>query len=1084
MLTLLYGPDRVELTGEIFREINEAAVCGEQGQVLIVPDQFSHEAERRLCTVGGDTISRYAEVLSLSRLSDRLASIYGGAARAYLDKGGQMLSMALAAEQISSRIKYFAAVLRKPEFLVDLVRIVGEFESYCLKPDMLLEASKQVDGQFSMKLEELGLLYEAYMAVCSNVAADPADKLERLCSDLAEHDWADGRTVYVDGFSDFTGAELRVLDRLICCCRRVIMTVPGGPAGSLLERKAEEQMLLLRHLAQQVECPVFASFVPYGNSRNERITKFAERLFRSSPVEAEVYDAVSLITYQSVEEECQGAVLRVKELLSQGAMCRDISVACSDLARYEASLRAAFRTADLPIYFAGEVDILSHPTVGAILNSLFAAIGAMEYEDVSLYLKSGLPCFDRDRCDRLDNYAYLWNLRGTQWEKIWTLHPQGFAEVWTDSDREILCQLNADKDIVLKPLLSLRKSMQQAADTGEMVLAVYEFLETLDIRKRLENRANDYAANGNGQSAHELLQIYDTLITALEQIWVTIGKTRRTAEDFGRLYQILLTRYRVATIPAGLDQVHISDLPDLRHRHTKHLLVLGADDGYFPAYKTGEGLLTEEERKQLSNHGLSMAPSRADQIDLEVAKIYHALVAAQTSIRISCSGEQPSWLFQRAVSLTTDSVQAGERNICLDLSALAATRLRERDETVLAVPHLREVEDALRKKSEYVFDPLEEGTVRSLYGSPVMLSPSKIDQYAACRFGYFMNYGLKAKPRKQASLDQPAFGTFVHAVMEHTVEQVRDLGGFRVVEKDRVLQIATDEICRYAEEFFPEQAERETYLFRRSQTEVLEIVEDIWEELRNSLFQPEYCELQFAKDGMLPLISIQAKNTDCLITGTIDRVDLYETRDRTYVRVVDYKTGRKEFDYTDILNGAGLQMLVYLFALREFGGEYLNLGQLEPAGVLYLPARKEYPLTEPMPEDVVVAKEHQEKRKRKGLIRCEEHLLAAMEADPYSPRYMPYKYGKNGFSGDLADQRQMILLERHVLRSVENMADQMIGGSVVPNPVVRGQHTPCRYCDYKTVCHKDMGTQEPKVLAETPAKMFWEKLEQEELANG
>ena len=99
MLTLLYGPDRAELTGEVFREINEAAVCGEQGQVLIVPDQFSHEAERRLCAVGGDTISRYAEVLSLSRLSDRLASIYGGAARAYLDKGGQMLSMALAAEQ-------------------------------------------------------------------------------------------------------------------------------------------------------------------------------------------------------------------------------------------------------------------------------------------------------------------------------------------------------------------------------------------------------------------------------------------------------------------------------------------------------------------------------------------------------------------------------------------------------------------------------------------------------------------------------------------------------------------------------------------------------------------------------------------------------------------------------------------------------------------------------------------------------------------------------------------------------------------------------------------------------------------------
>ena len=78
----------------------------------------------------------------------------------------------------------------------------------------------------------------------------------------------------------------------------------------------------------------------------------------------------------------------------------------------------------------------------------------------------------------------------------------------------------------------------------------------------------------------------------------------------------------------------------------------------------------------------------------------------------------------------------------------------------------------------------------------------------------------------------------------------------------------------------------------------------------------------------------------------------------------------------------------------------------------------------------------------------------------------------------------LILLERHVLRSVGEVADQIVSGDVLPNPVVRGQHTPCRYCDYRTVCHKDLGTQNPRVLAETPAKLFWEKLEQEEQKHG
>ena len=450
---------------------------------------------------------------------------------------------------------------------------------------------------------------------------------------------------------------------------------------------------------------------------------------------------------------------------------------------------------------------------------------------------------------------------------------------------------------------------------------------------------------------------------------------------------------------------------------------------------------------------------------------------------MSYAGEQPAWLFRRACELV-ESSGGDDREIVLDIGSLAARRLRNEDHTALHIPGLADVEQVLRKHRAYDFSALDEQTVRKLYGSPIALSPSKIDQYAACRFEYFLQYGLKAKTRKQAKLDQPAFGTFVHAVLEHTVLRVKAAGGFHVVDRETLLQITLEEIQAYADEFFPEQAEREAYLFRRSQAEILDIAEDLWEELRSSLFVPEYCELKFAKDSLLPLIVIQGEKTDCQITGTIDRVDLYPYGDKTYVRVVDYKTGSKDFDFTDILNGAGLQMLIYLFALREFGGEYLQKGSLEPAGVLYLPAKKDYPLTGPMPEDQLVQKEHRENRKRKGLIRSDPHLLAAMEENPEEPRFMPYKAGKNGFTGNLADHRQMVLLERHVLRTVERMADQILSGVVAPDPVVRGQHTACRYCDYRSVCHKDLGTQEPRILAETSAKLFWEKLEQEEANHG
>ena len=49
---------------ELLARICENAAHGVAGQILIVPEQYSHETERALCECGGDTISRYAEVLS------------------------------------------------------------------------------------------------------------------------------------------------------------------------------------------------------------------------------------------------------------------------------------------------------------------------------------------------------------------------------------------------------------------------------------------------------------------------------------------------------------------------------------------------------------------------------------------------------------------------------------------------------------------------------------------------------------------------------------------------------------------------------------------------------------------------------------------------------------------------------------------------------------------------------------------------------------------------------------------------------------------------------------------------------------
>jgi ATP-dependent helicase/nuclease subunit B len=1084
MLHLLTGSDRVALSARLLDMVCQAAARGEEGQILIVPEQFSHEAERRLCAVGGPTISRYAEVLSMSRLADRVAAVHGGAARSYLDKGGRLLAMALAAEHAAPRIRLFAAGLRRPEFLTNVMTMIEEFAGYCLRPEDLLHAAQTMEGQFAQKLEELALLYESYLSVCSAGSADPGEKLTRLADSLADSGWAAGKTFYVEGFSDFTGAELAVLTQLMMESRGLWVVLTTGKSESAVSRPIRETVRQLRALAESYRVEVETQTATEVFNRDQTVQQVLDGLFASTTVAAEPADTVRLRGFDSVEEECRHAALHVMRLAADGCRFRDIHVACTDTALYEAPLRAAFSAADLPFYFSGETDILGKPLLGAILTALTAATGSLDYEEASMYIKSGLPMQERDRCDRLDCYAYTWNLRGSQWERPLEFHPQGFGLPWTDDDRKALQALEADRAAVMSPLLSLRWALRAAANTGDMVLALHEFLESLQLRQRLEEQAAGHSAAGRGQLAQELAQLYEILCTSLEQCYLILGRTVRTPEDFCKLYRLLLTQYRVGTIPAGLDQIHISSVADLRQRCTPHLLLLGASDGSFPSYRTGEGLLTEDERRRLLAKGISMAPSRADQMDREMSAIHSALSAAEKSLWMSYSGDQPAWLFRKAEAICPWATAYPRQAAILDLPTLAACRVRANVAEKTADPDLDAMEQALRQLRDYEFTSLSEETVHGLYGRQIYLSASRIDKYAACRFSFFLSYGLKAKPRRKAELDPSAYGTLVHEVMEKTVRRIMQLGGFHTVSEETLLQIALEEIDDYAARNFPEQAVRATYLFRRSRVEILAVVKDLGEELRQSLFRPESVELDFKVGGTMPPIEIQGKKASCRISGFVDRVDLYEKDGRCFVRVVDYKTGHKDFDYTDILNGAGLQMLIYLFALRQYGGEYYGKPPLEPAGVLYLPARRDLILTPPMPDDALVAEKHAEARRRKGLILDNTDVLAAMEANPDEPRYMPYKQSKSGLTGDLASEDQMILLEHHVLRTLANMTDSIASGEVTPDPTVRGMYTPCRYCDYGTVCHPDLCSHAQRVLASTQRDLFWQKLEEEENRHG
>ena len=544
MLTVRYGPDRRENT----RCALEALCALPEGSrgVLIVPEQDSHDAEWALCQHGGDSISRRAEVLSFTRLATRVFSVTGGAAAPVLDQSGRMIAMAGALELLRPRLRLYGAHIAKPEFLEQLLQVVDEFHAYGLDAAAVRRAKAELSEPLSAKLEELCLILELYDTVCSRSSMDPSMRLDRLRDALWESDWAEGVHVVVDGFSDFTAQELSVLEVLarkaadltvwLCCDSlrggQSVFAVPRATAHALRDL-AGRAGLRFRDAAQP------------GKRREGALAHLAQSLFasRPEPWPAQTEDVI-LLDAADAHEACSLALARIQALIRGGSRWREIGLAYTDASVYEPLLEAMLDRYRMPAYFSGTRDLLRHGLIRAVVYALEAAACGMEAESVCEYLRSGCAPVTRDDADRIENYAFIWNLRGSRWDTPFHQIPTGpSSDPPTPEALEAMLEpLNRAREAAVLPLLRLRDALRSAANTAEQVEALERFLEQLGLEKTLETQAQREASEGRIRQARELTQLYELLLSTMEQIYGVVGDSVRTPEEFCRLFRAAAAR--------------------------------------------------------------------------------------------------------------------------------------------------------------------------------------------------------------------------------------------------------------------------------------------------------------------------------------------------------------------------------------------------------------------------------------------------------------------------------------------------------------------------------------------------------------
>ena len=1078
MLTLLTGPDRLSGMHAVVEEICREAEDGVSDQILIVPEQASFDAERMLCAMGGDKISRFAEVLSFTRLATRVFSIYGGVSEEYLDEGGRLLCLYLAAEQVKTQIKYFASHLLRPEFLSQLGKMLEEFMTYCASPQQLFEAASQMTGQQAQKLTELALLYESYLSVCKTGRADPVTRMTRLAQALLQEEYCAGKRFYLCGFSDFTGVQLEILDAILPQADVTVFLCAQARDDSVFAA-GEQTVKTLSRMAARRNAAVRREKLAARTNRPEALEFWLEHALENGQERLSIAaPEVSVAQTKTCAQACELAAGVVQKLTAGGARWREIAVACTS-EPYLQTLSPMLARAGIGAYYAGTVDILQKPLLQAVLSAMQAANRFLP-EDVLQYLKSGFSPLEMDACDRLERYAYFWNIRGGQWLSEWTRHPDGFGQEWNDDVKNRLFELNVWREGAIAPLRTLHNAWLSGRTVSERLTALRTFLEQTHFPENALEQTDALYREGSTQAAQENEQLYDILITAMEQAELVLGAQEFELERFLQMFRMLLGSYQVGSIPATLDQVQVGGLDAMRSGEAEHLLVLGADDGALPALSEPESLLSDLERQTLSRLGVNLSPSSEPRLERELGRTQLALQSAKKSVLLISGSEQPSYLLARTKELLPGckTLDAKEISFVPDERSFAAAAIRAEADWPMD-PAALQARRELEEKLGFSFTGLTKQTVQGLYGRKLSLSASRLDKFAACRYSFFLRYGLKCEPWRQASFDAPVFGTFAHYVLECTVRDVMEKGGFQTLSEAQVSEIAGTHMDAYEEQFMRQDAQdggRTDYLFRRNREEVSKIVSNVAEELRTSRFVPCDEELAFSKDGKLPPVLVETPDGQAVLSGFVDRVDILDDGKSRYFRVIDYKTGRKDFDYTDLLCGQGLQMLLYLFAIERAKGGHIAAGRT-PAGVLYVPGRVDMERLEPGGTAEELQKVRQKNLVRKGLLLQDEAVLQAMEPGD-SPKFLPYQVKKGELTGSLATREQFRLLEQFVSESLREQAAQIFSGAVAPNPIVRGpKESSCKYCDFKSACHFDACPAETRWRKKVKAEEFWAELE-------
>ena len=1058
---------------------------------IITPEQFSYAAEKRLLEKFKNEAVINAEVLSFNRMAYRVEQEQGKSNKKHLSKSGKAMIIYKILSKYKNELKFLG---KTDENIQMIATALTEFKKHMVSSEDLSKVyDKTQDEYLKLKIKDMNLIYKEFEKQLDNKYMDENDSLNLLAGMLENIDTFKDTVIYIDEFTGFTKQEYEIIKILLKQAKQVTVCITTDNLD-LIEKtqdtdvfysnKQTADKILYIARSNNIECEKTVFLSDIHRFRNDELIHIEKNIYENLYTKYDKnVENIKLFLANNAYSEIENVAKNIINLVkNNNYRYKDIIVIAKNLESYSSLINVIFNKYNIPVFIDEKKDVNQNMFIKYIVSILEIFSKNWSYESIFNYIKTGFLDINEEDIYELENYCLKWGINRNKWYD---------AEWNYGEDKEKIEKMeNLRKNIVM-PLLELKNNLAYRKTVKEISENLYNYLINNGINKKIENMKQDFENQNNIELATEQELTWNIIVDILNEIVEIFGDEKISFENYNKLLKIGLNASSLGRIPTTQDEVIVGDVLRSKKPNVKAIFIINVNDGIYPSVNKEEGFFDDNDRIYLKENGVELAKTTIENIYEESFSIYQVFTLASEMIFISYASSaldggslRQSILISKIKKMFPKLKE--ESDIILKKEQIINKQVTF-EELIIKLAQLKEnqaidniwydiynyyINDEEYKEKliaamsalNYTIEPdkITTENIDKLYGNTLNTTVSRLEQYRACPFSYFLTYGLKVNEKEELKVKAIDTGSFMHETIDEFFIILRQ-------KRLNLQDIDEEEISKIIEEIINEKLYlNKNYIFTstpkyklltvRLKRVIFKSIKYILESLKNSDFEVWGNEIEFKEGKTYEPITINLEDGKKVkITGKIDRIDIAQLDNKKVIRIIDYKSSIKNIDLNEVMAGIQIQLLTYLDATCK--------DDMIPAGVLY------YNLIDPIIKskknltDEEIEEEIRKKFKMQGLILADVKVVKMMDktldkgASSIIPAYIDKDEKLSISRSNAVSQEQFRYLQKYTNKIIRQISNEILSGNIDIKPYynTKNKKTPCEHCSYKGICNFKVG---------------------------